>query len=139
MQTGRIGSMLLIGRAPPKNKGTWAKKTKKLLVTAWDGSFRVTTGCSSARASPYLQADSGGRRRPLAGGCSLGGTYAVAPADVGHGDGAGRHAPGRRWQRLRVGAVLHPLPELTVGRAPFVYRRRLPATLWDETGRPVAH
>lgn len=115
VQTGRIGSMLLVGRTPAKEQGPLGEKDEEALVTAWDGSFRVNDRLQLGASLAYLQADSGDGEDHSQAVVSLGGTYAVTPQLTLATEMAQATAEGEGGSALRVGAVLHPLPELTLG------------------------
>lgn len=114
-QSGQLGSTLLLARARVSDGDDEETPAVAPLVTAVDSTVQVTEqlqlGATVAYRSGALEPSDGASEAVV----SLGGTYAVSPqltltTQIAHNptaeDGGGA---------LRLGAVLHPGPELTLG------------------------
>lgn len=114
VQKGQLGTRLLIARTPSKDGGA-DDNDEEALVTAWDGSFRINDRLQLGASLAYLRPDTEDDGERSEAVVSLGGTYAVTPQLTLATEMAQNTAAGEGGSALRVGAVLHPLPELTLG------------------------
>ena len=65
MQTGQLGSMLLVARARPQQDVPLQPREHESLVTAWDGSLQVNERLQLGATFAHIQGEAAGRpRRP---------------------------------------------------------------------------
>lgn len=118
LQTGQVGSVVLVARPlrelPASGDGT-AGEGSQGLVTAWDGSVQLNDRLQLGATVAYLQTDGQDSEADGTAVVSVGGTYFVTPQLTVTTEMAQNPTAGDGRAALRIGAVLHPLPELTLG------------------------
>lgn len=115
MNLGQVESSLLVAAIGSEGAGTDGERG---VVAAWDGSVQVNDRLSlgATVASVQTQGAANAPEQALAV-FRIGGTYTVFPSLTLAGEMAQESA--ERRGAVRVGAVLHPIPELTLGA--FLY------------------
>jgi len=117
MHVGQVGSRVLVASVSPDEPGTDAGKG---VVTAWDGSVQLTESLSLGATLASLQIERRGDLEDLANTVfRIGGTYRVLPNLTLAGEMAQNRSDSGGAGAVKVGAVLHPVPELTLGA--FLY------------------
>lgn len=115
-QMGKLGSNLLVAQTAVGADWLYLDSREPGTLTAWDTTYqlndRFTLGASMAHLEqPTDSMEFQGSRTVMA----LGGTYQLSQSLTLTGEmGQSSHSQGEAGA-MRVGAVLHPLPDLTVG------------------------
>lgn len=117
VHTGQVDSTLLFGSVPQASGGPLPEEggldTK---VTAWDGSVqlneRLRLGASVARLDREGESGEESEKKLV---FSLGGTYTVSPTLTLAGEMAQSATEDGGAGAFKIGAVLHPMPDLTLG------------------------
>lgn len=116
LYTPQVDSKLLFGSLPGSGGPADDAAAAEATVTAWDGSVqlsdRLRLDASVARLEREGEPEGEGEMRLV---FSLGGSYAVSPALTLAGEMAQSASGERGAGAFRVGAVIHPLPDLVIG------------------------
>lgn len=112
VSVGQLGSQLLVASIPdeasPTDGATWG------VVTAWDGTVlvndRLELGATVGRLSTDGSVGDSGSTV-----VRIGGSYAISPSVALAGEVAHNATESGGGEALKVGAVIHPLPDLTLG------------------------
>ena len=111
-QSGQIGSTLVLAKARLEDAG---EEGTTPFVTAMDGSVQLTDQLQLGATVAYRAGGFSDDDAEETTVFSVGGTYAVTPQLTLTTELAHNPSPGDGGGAVRVGAVLHPTPELTVG------------------------
>ncbi len=124
LHTPQVDSKLLLGSVTGSGEPGGKPGASEALVTAWDGSIqlseRLRLGASLARLEREGEAEGEGEIKLV---FSLGGSYAVSPALTLAGEMAQSATGEGGAGAFKVGAIIHPLPDLVLGAQFFTLDR----------------
>ncbi len=115
VRLGELGSMLIVGKhSGPQEDGVGAEAGA--LLTAWDGSMRVSDRLKLGATWAHVENESDlDVHEDESTVIRLGGVYSISPQLTLSGEMAQSARGNDTGGAVKVGAILHPLPELTVG------------------------
>lgn len=115
VHVGELGSTLLVGKYDADVNSS-STSSSGGVVTAWDGSLRVTDRLKLGATLAHLENDDQlGSGDPESTIIRLGGVYNISPQLTLSGEMARSARESGDGGAVKVGAILHPLPEMTVG------------------------